>query len=137
MHPESLANYKLQVYNPGSPFPSPQSEHLRTFPTTAFSNPDNPLKITFSTRKRGRSRDFDAEDSEDSTSPRKKPKMMKQADVKALFRDLRNETKNDMEEFKEGFAKTFSEEQAMVNAQTNIQFSSIQNQLTAIVQARS
>jgi hypothetical protein len=42
-----------------------------------------------------------------------------------------------MEEFKEGFAKTFSEEQAKVNAQTNTQFSSIQNQLTAIVQAQS
>ena len=53
MHPESLANYKLQVYNPGSPSPTPKSDPLKSFPKITTHDPDNPLKITISkTRSR-------------------------------------------------------------------------------------
>ena len=110
MNPDSLANYKLQVYNPGSPYPSPKADSFKAFPTVSIANPENPLKLTFSNRKRSRNSDLeDSEVSEDS--PKKKLKMMKEEDVKALFRELRDETKNDMETFKKDFAKTFAEEQ--------------------------
>ena len=32
MNPDSLANYKLKVYNPGSPYPSPRTESFKSFP---------------------------------------------------------------------------------------------------------
>ena len=54
MHPESLANYKLQVYNPGSPSPTPKSDPLKSFPKITSLDPDNPLKITI-TKNRKRS----------------------------------------------------------------------------------
>ena len=133
MNPDSLANYKLQVYNPGSPYPSPKADSFKAFPTVSIANPENPLKLTFSNRKR--SRNSDLEDSEASeVSPKKKLKMMKEEDVKALFRELRDETKNDMETFKKDFAKTFAEEQIKANAQTNSQFTLIQTQLSSITQ---
>ena len=133
MNPDSLANYKLQVYNPGSPYPSPKADSFKAFPTVSIANPENPLKLTFSNRKR--SRNSDLEDSEASeVSPKKKLKMMKEEDVKALFRELRDETKNDMDTFKKDFAKTFAEEQIKANAQTNSQFTLIQTQLSSITQ---
>ena len=51
MHPESLANYKLQVYNPGSPDPHPKSDLLRNFSREINSDPGNPL-ILHTKRKR-------------------------------------------------------------------------------------
>ena len=134
MNPESLENYKLQVYNPGSPYPSPKADSFKAFPTVTIANPEEPLKLTFSNRKRSRTVDSDESDLNE-TSPKKKPKMMKEEDVKALFKELRNETKEDMESFKQDFAKTFAEEQAKANAQTTAQFSSIQTQLSTITKA--
>ena len=133
MNPESLENYKLQVYNPGSPYPSPKSDSFKAFPTVTITNPENPLKLTFSNRKRSRTTDSDDCDLNETSSV-KKPKMMKEEDVKALFKELRSETKEDMESFKKDFAKTFAEEQAKANSQTNSQFSSIQTQLSTITQ---
>ena len=130
MNPESLENYKLKVYNPGSPYPSPQTDSFKTFPTVS-TNPDNPLKLTFSNRKR--SRNVESEDSEDAMSPKKK--MMKEDDVKELFNELRAENEKNMESFKNDFAKTFAEEQAKANNQTNLHFTSIQAQLTTITEA--
>ena len=85
MNPDSLANYKLKVYNPGSPNPCPQTETFKSFPSVS-TNPENPLKLTFSNRKRGRN--SGTETSEDSTSP-KKLKMMKEDDVKTLFEEIK------------------------------------------------
>ena len=117
MNPESLANYKLQVYNPGSPYPSPKADSFKAFPTVSIANPENPLKLTFSNRKR--CRNVDPDDLESTEDSSKKLKMMKEEEVKALFKELRDETKNDMESFKKDFAKTFAEEQTKANAQTN------------------
>ena len=108
--------------------------HFKAFPTVTIANPEEPLKLTFSNRKRSRTVDSDESDLNE-TSPKKKPKMMKEEDVKALFKELRNETKEDMESFKQDFAKTFAEEQAKANAQTTAQFSSIQTQLSTITKA--
>ena len=70
MNPESLARYRLQVYNPGSPYPSPQAEPFKTFPATVETDPENPLKVVI--RKRRRS-----SESESGASPNKKNKMMR------------------------------------------------------------
>ena len=133
MNPESLESYKLQVYNPGSPYPSPKADSFKAFPTVSIANPENPLKLTFSSRKR--CRNVDPDDLESTKDSSKKLKMMKEEEVKALFKELRDETKNDMESFKKDFAKTFAEEQTKANAQTNNQFSLIQTHLSSITQA--
>ena len=41
MNPESLENYKLQVYNPGSPSPTPKSDPLKAFPKVKTLDPEN------------------------------------------------------------------------------------------------
>ena len=126
MNPESLEKYKLQVYNPGSPYPSPQTKSFKAFPTVS-ANPNN----TFSNRKQ--SRNVGSEVSDDAMSPKKK--IMKEDDVKALFNELRTENEESMKSFKNDFAKTFAEEQAKANNQTNLHFTSIQSQLASISQA--
>ena len=131
MQPESLAKYKLQVYNPGSPFPSPKSDPLKAFPTiaTATADPENPLKITFSTKKRKHTSVSEAE----SDSPRKKSKIMNEEQIKALFKEVRDENKETMNKFKEDFAKQLSDDQAQI-AKT---LSTITTQLGTIVSAQT
>ena len=69
MNQNSLNSYKSQVYNPGSPHPSPQIDPFKTFPknfdfSSATVNPQNPLKITFSAkRKRASNKDSSLEES--------------------------------------------------------------------------
>ena len=136
MSPESLANYKLQVYNPGSPFPSPQADSFKAFPTVS-TNPENPLKLTFSNRKR--SRNASSDDSEDSMSPKKRTKMMKKEAVKELVRELKDELRSDneasMKTVKEDFAKFFAEERVKANVEMKTQFTTIQTQLATISQS--
>ena len=114
MNPDSLANYKLQVYNPGSPYPSPEADSFKAFPTVT-ANPENPLKLTFSNRKR--SRNFSSDDSEDSESP--KTKIMKKEEVRELvkelksdneahFKELKSDNEAAMKTFREDFAKFFA-----------------------------
>ena len=129
MNPDSLANYKLKVYNPGSPNPCPQTETFKSFPSVS-TNPENPLKLTFSNRKR--SRNTDIENSENSTSP-KKLKMMKEVDVKALFEEIKADNEKHMESLKDNYAKAFAEEQAKTNSQTTSQLATIQTQLATII----
>ena len=131
MQPESLAKYKLQVYNPGSPFPSPKSDPLKAFPTiaTATADPENPLKITFSTKKRKHTSVSEAE----SDSPRKKSKMMNEEQIKALFKDLKDENKQTMDTFKEDFAKQLASDQAEITKA----LANITTQLGTIVSQQS
>ena len=119
MNPESLARYRLQVYNPGSPHPSPQAEPFKSFPATVETDPDNPLKITV--RKRRRS-----SESKVGASPKKKNKMMKKEEVKEFFDGLRKENKEDLEEMKKENAKVFSEFRDSLTT-INTQFNSIQS----------
>ena len=130
MNPDSLANYKLKVYNPGSPNPCPQTETFKSFPSVS-TNPENPLKLTFSNRKR--SRNTDIENSEDSQSP-KKQKMMKEGAVKALFEEIKADNERHMKSLKDNLAKDFAKEQAKVNAQTTTHLTTIQIQLTSITE---
>ena len=65
MNQNSFHNYKAQVYNPGSPHPSPRTEPFKKFPknsdfSSAIPDPVNPLKITFSA-KRKRPSEMDTE----------------------------------------------------------------------------
>ena len=78
MNPEPLASYKSKAYNPGSPLPNPIKEQFCSFPTnknavqefTSFSpDPKQPLKITFSSVRKLKSREEDSE--EDMSSPKK------------------------------------------------------------------
>ena len=144
MHPESLAKYKLQVYNPGSPFPSPTVGPLQSF----VKNPDNPLKITFSSKRKC---DFDSP----PKSPSKKSRMLTKEDIRAMLKEsreetileLKNENKVDIEDMKKQakddlvtlqnhFAKTLAEEQAKANAEMNKKFGVVQTQLESIVNSQ-
>ena len=136
MQPASLAKYKLQVYNPGSPFPSPKSDPLKAFPTiaTATADPENPLKITFSSKKRKHTSISEAE----LASPRKKSKIMNEEQMKALFKEAKDENREEMKTFREDFAKQFSDQQAQItNMMTNItsQLGSIVSSQTQAAQA--
>ena len=133
MNPESLENYKLQVYNPGSPSPTPKSDPLKAFPKVKTLDPENPLKITI-TKQRKRS--VVARELELPESPSKKIKMMTAEDIKALHRELREESKKDMNEFKDDFNNKLALELAKVNTQINTQFSNVQKQLGTIAQTQ-
>ena len=133
MHPESLARYKLQVYNPGSPIVSPKTDPLKSFPKNS-PNPEDPLILTISSSRKRRSDSVpDLEGFDFSETPSKKPKMMTEEAVKALHNELRNENKKDMEEFKKDVAKDFAKEVAtqIASLQTNLQ-----SQLSAIVKTQ-
>ena len=133
MHPESLANYKLQVYNPGSPSPTPKSDPLKAFPKVTTLDPDNPLKITI---KKNRKRSVTVRELDPLESPVKKVKMMSADDIKALHKELREESKKDMNEFKDDFNNKLALELAKVNTQINAQFSTVQKQLGNIAQSQ-
>ena len=106
MNQNSLNSYKSQVYNPGSPHPSPQIDPFKTFPknfdfSSATVNPQNPLKITFSAkRKRASNKDSSLEESP-TKSPAKKLKMISTEQANEFFENL---------------TKKFEERQDKVNA---------------------
>ena len=87
MYQDSLDSYKKQVYNPGSPHPTPKAEPFKTFPkeldfSSAEANPSNPLKITFSAkRKRPIEEEFIFVEETSTTTSSKKVKMMKKEEV--------------------------------------------------------
>ena len=107
MNQDSLSHYKSQVYNPGSPHPSPSSEPFKVFPrdrnfSSAKTDPENPLKITFSSkRKRDSSNDTNSSEESPIKSPSKKLKMISKEDAKEFF---------------DGLTKQFEEKQDKVNA---------------------
>lgn len=133
MNPESLANYKLQVYNPGSPSHTPKSDPLKAFPKVTTFDPENPLKlkITQNRKRSGTVRELDL-----TESPAKKVKMMSAEEIKALHKELREESKKDMNEFKSDFNNKLSLELAKVNTQINAQFVNVQNQLGTIAHSQ-
>ena len=107
MNQDSLNHYKSQVYNPGSPHPSPVSEPFKVFPknrsfSSAKPDPENPLKITFSSKRK---RDFN----DDTNSSQESP-------VKSPSKKLKMISKEDAKEFFDGLTKQFEEKQAKVNA---------------------
>ena len=108
MHPESLASYKLQVYNPGSPYPSPKSDPLKSFPKTLV-DPENPLKLTIYT-KRKRENESDTEESEEVPSPSKKAKIMDADEMRKLFK----EQKDDLNSLRSDFTKQLADQQAKI-----------------------
>ena len=69
-------------------------------------------------------------------SPAKKVKMMSAEDIKALHKELREESKKDMNEFKDDFNNKLALELAKVNTQINAQFVNVQNQLGNIAQSQ-
>ena len=83
MHPESLARYKLQVYNPGSPIVSPKTDPLKSFPKSS-PNPEDPLILTISSSRKRRSDSVpDLEGFDFFETPSKKTKMMTEEAVKS------------------------------------------------------
>ena len=143
MHPESLANYKLQVYNPGSPDPHPKSDPLRNFSREINSDPGNPL-ILHTKRKRKTV----SLASENPVTPTKKPKMMSPEDVQNLYTKLRNDHKDDIKEIqkenkesmndlKEYFSRMRKEDETRINTQVNQQLGNIQKQLSSLVDTQS
>jgi hypothetical protein len=86
MNPDPLSSYKEQTYNPGSPCPSPLRDPFSNFPLTKSSrptnkpnkfskssaDPSNPLKLTFSAKRKLAEDDLI---SEEDQSPPKKAKM--------------------------------------------------------------
>ena len=98
MHPESLANYKLQVYNPGSLTVAPKSDPLKTLPRASL-DPENPLKLTIFSKVNvnDRKRPSSIPEFKDLLeSPKKKPSMMSPEELKSLHKKLREESKKDM-----------------------------------------
>ena len=88
MYQESLSNYKQQVYNPGSPHPCPTTVPFQIFPKKptfceTTIDPINPLKLTFSNKKRKRNSTCDSDLI--SKSPKKKPKMMSKEETNVFF----------------------------------------------------
>ena len=78
MNPEPFNTYKSKTYNPGSPTPNPLKDQFSSFPalktscqefTTYSPDPKNPLKVTFSSVRKRKSRDDDSE--EEMSSPKK------------------------------------------------------------------
>ena len=62
--------------------------------------------------------------------------MMTAEDIKALHKELREESKKDMDEFKDDFNNKLALELAKVNTQINVQFSNVQKQLGSIAQSQ-
>ena len=97
MNQGSFQAYKNQVYNPGSPNPNPRTSPLRSLPKEQNSpylstpDPENPLKITFSCKRKR------PVESPSPGSPKKKPKMA---------------TKEEMEEMNEKLLQRFLDAQA-------------------------
>ena len=123
MNQDSLNRYKSQVYNPGSPHPSPVTEPFKVFPkdhsfSSATPDPVNPLKITFSAKRK---RHFNDEPSSPTDSPDKSPakklKMLSKEDAEAFFNKLN---------------KQFEETQEKVNAGIRDDMKEIRGELTTI-----
>ena len=73
-----INTYKSKTFNPGSPAPNPLKDQFSSFPAlktscqefTSYSpDPKNPLKVTFSSVRKRKSRDDDSE--EEMSSPKK------------------------------------------------------------------
>ena len=119
MNQDSLSKYKSQVYNPGSPHPSPVTEPFKGFPKTqtyssAASDPVNPLKITFSAKRKRQSNN---EPNSPSKSPAKKLKMISKEDADEFFKKL---------------SKQFEETQEKVNSGIRDDMGDIRNELKSI-----
>ena len=90
MNQGSFISYKNQVYNPGSPNPNPRTSPLRALPKDPKSpspylstpNPDNPLRITFSA-KRKREKELKSPE-----SPKKKQKMATKEEIENVTASL-------------------------------------------------
>ena len=123
MNQDSLNHYKSQVYNPGSPHPSPVLEPFKTFPKDqSFSltkkDPQNPLKITFSAkRKRDSSSEIMASNESPTKSPAKKLKMLSTEDTERFFDNL---------------TKKFEERQDKVNAAMIDDMGAIKSELASL-----
>ena len=144
MHPESLANYKLQVYNPGSPNPSPRSDPLKNFSKVNTDNDQETSLILTTKRKRKTVQNL----VEIPVTPSKKKKMMSPEDVKNLYEELRKahkedlkeiqkENKDDIKDLKEYIARMRSEDETRVNTQLNTRFNNMEKQLTTISEAQA
>ena len=111
MNQESFLAYKSQVYNPGSPYPNPSLSPVKPLlskesksPYSSTVNPENPLKITFSSSKRKRN-SGDSDLTESPCSPKKKPKMMSQKEIEKMtenvFQKFLNAQEQSSKEMKE------------------------------------
>ena len=127
MNQDSLNHYTSQVYNPGSPHPSPALEPFKTFPkdhnfSSVKSDPSNPLKITFSSkRKRDPSLDNMSSVESPNRSPAKKLKMLSTEDAEHFFDKL---------------TKKFEERQDKVNAGMIDDMGAIRSELATIRSAQ-
>ena len=104
MNQDSLNSYKSQVYNPGSPHPSPTIEPFRAFPkdlnfSSSKVNPENPLKITFSAKRK---RDSNEDKSPESMSPSKKSKMLSTEQANEFFQNLTKQFQETQKEVNSG-----------------------------------
>ena len=152
MNPESLARYKQQVYNPGSPYPTPSTEPFKAFPavpindpspedqnqlvedevlpTVEITDPENPLKVTIRKGKRK------ADNIEHQPSPNKRSKMMNKEEVHSFFEEFRTKYKEDMKELKDDNKQSFNTFEKNLNTMS-LQFTGIQAQLAALAESQS
>ena len=88
MNPESFSDYRKKVYNPGSPYPSPQESNISYNSVTP--SPGNPLKIVFSSKRKP---EEDSDILHQDSPVRKRNKMMGPEEIQEF-------TKSIMEQFK-------------------------------------
>ena len=116
MNPEPLSSYKEKAYNPGSPAPDPIREQFGSFPlqkqinstptfNSSFSNPKNPLKLTFSCkRKIDQVSDSDSEEEITLKQPKMDENFMKEVLEALAHNRVQMETftvaVNDFKDFK-------------------------------------
>ena len=131
MNPESLESYKLQVYNPGSPYPSPKSDPLKSFPKTSV-DPENPLKLTIYT-KRKRVKESDSEESEEVFSPSKKAKIMDADEMRKLFK----EQKDELNSLRDDVTKQLADQQVKSSDRLESTLNLMQKQLSTIAQTQT
>ena len=90
MNQGSFLAYKNQVYNPGSPNPNPKTsplkilpkEHKSPSPYQSTPDPDNPLKLTFSSKRKR------AQEAKSPEIQNKKQKMATKEEIKEMNEDL-------------------------------------------------
>ena len=90
MNQGSFLAYKNQVYNPGSPNPNPKTsplkilpkEHKSPSPYSSTPDPDNPLKLTFSSKRKR------AQEAKSPEIQNKKQKMATKEEIKEMNEDL-------------------------------------------------
>ena len=129
MEPANLSAYKSQVYNPGSANPNPEILPFKSFPKSpqfdlASVDPNNPLKIVLSTKRKRKS----VAEVDSSPVCSKKIKMMSTEQCETFFEGLSKR----FTDAQDSANLRFNNAQEKVNNKMTDELSNIHNQLTKI-----